>query len=222
MAEQDFKKDFKKNSGKDFKKSDSKGDPAIERLFEVIIVLVLLYLLYQNFLASFSFTLFLSRAESFFFSISGTVREVFLGLSTIAIFLTIFFFVKWRDISSAEYRAYKARSPLKKAALTRGIEWVSVIDNVNSDNEAQWRVAILEADRILEKVLTANGFIGETVAEQLKSIPQGRYSYLNSAWEAHKIRNVIAHEGLKFNLTSREASRVISLYEYFFREIGYL
>ena len=207
---------------KDFKKEVSKSDDTFEKAVEAIIVLIIVYVLFIKVSESFSLTLALSRAEMMIHSSAGAVREVFLGLTTIAVFITIFFFMKWRNISNQEYRTYKARKPIKKTGVSRGIEWVNVIENVNSDNEANWRVAILEADRVLEKILTSNGYLGETLADQLKSIPDGRFSYLNSVWEAHKIRNAVAHQGLEYRLTSKETSRVIGLYESFFKEIGYL
>jgi hypothetical protein len=45
---------------------------------------------------------------------------------------------------------------------------------------------------------------------------------LNQAWEAHKIRNAIAHQGADFLLSEREAKRVVSLYREVFQEFDYI
>ena len=45
---------------------------------------------------------------------------------------------------------------------------------------------------------------------------------LDSAWEAHKIRNKVAHRGTDFILTRREAKRVIGLYRNALQEFDYV
>lgn len=44
---------------------------------------------------------------------------------------------------------------------------------------------------------------------------------INMAWDAHKIRNQIVHEGVNFNLTSDLAMRTFKNYsQVFFNELG--
>ena len=45
------------------------------------------------------------------------------------------------------------------------------------------------------------------------------FKTIELAWDAHKMRNRIAHEGSDFVLTEREAKRVFVLYESVFREL---
>jgi hypothetical protein len=56
----------------------------------------------------------------------------------------------------------------------------------------------------------------------MKSIEKSDFNSIDMAWEAHKIRNSIAHEGSDFLLNQREAKRVIGLYEIVFREFRYI
>jgi hypothetical protein len=58
------------------------------------------------------------------------------------------------------------------------------------------------------------------VAEKLKSVDSSDMLTLDAAWEAHKVRNRIAHSGSDFELNEREAKRVIMLFESVFREFG--
>jgi hypothetical protein len=64
------------------------------------------------------------------------------------------------------------------------------------------------------------GYSGETIAEKLKAVEPSDFITIESAWEAHKIRNVIAHEGADFILSEREARRIIDLYRAVFKEFG--
>ena len=57
---------------------------------------------------------------------------------------------------------------------------------------------------------------GETVADMLKS---ASFKTVQLAWDAHGVRNRIAHEGSDFQLTEREAKRAFVLYESVFREL---
>ena len=64
-------------------------------------------------------------------------------------------------------------------------------------------------------------YIGETIGEQLKGIEQSDFRTLAHAWEAHKVRNKLVHEG-DFMITKREARRVIDLYRKVFEEFHYI
>jgi hypothetical protein len=66
--------------------------------------------------------------------------------------------------------------------------------------------------------LTRQGYIGDGVGEKLKSIEPSEFGTLADAWEAHKVRNQIAHEGSAFNLSESLAHRTIARYESVFRE----
>lgn len=100
--------------------------------------------------------------------------------------------------------------------------WVRVIEHINSDAPSDWRLAILECDIMLSDMLDREGYLGGTIGEKLKVANRGDFQTLDYAWEAHKIRNAIAHEGQDFELTPREARRVVGLYETVFREFDYI
>jgi len=97
-------------------------------------------------------------------------------------------------------------------------KWEKVQKNINSLNQSDWKLAIIEADVMLDDLLKASGYHGETLGEMLKSVEKSDFVTIESAWEAHKIRNQIAHNGGGFDLTDREAKRVVALYESVFKE----
>ena len=101
-------------------------------------------------------------------------------------------------------------------------EWQRIIDHITSDNPSDWRLAILEADIVLDEVLAGVGFVGDTLGDKLKQAEKGDFKTIENAWEAHKIRNAIAHEGADFTLTQREARRIIDLYQSVFEEFKYI
>lgn len=63
------------------------------------------------------------------------------------------------------------------------------IEQVQKMGEPGWQVAIIQADKLLDRALKERGFSGETMGERLKSSHAG-----DKIWAAHKVRNRIAHE----------------------------
>jgi hypothetical protein len=100
--------------------------------------------------------------------------------------------------------------------------WLSVTNHLVTENPNDWRYALLEADIMLGDLLTELQYHGDTIGEQLKQIEESDFLTLDKAWEAHKIRNMIAHSGSDFILTKREARRIVALYEDVFREFHFI
>lgn len=101
-------------------------------------------------------------------------------------------------------------------------KWERVEEHINSQNPSDWKFAILEADIILDELLTTIGYRGETMSDKLKSVEKSDFQTIDLAWEGHKVRNYIAHEGTDFLITEREARRVIALYRAVFEEFHFI
>lgn len=95
-----------------------------------------------------------------------------------------------------------------------------VLTHIASDHPNDWKLAIIEADVILDDTLKQHGYAGNSLGERLKSVSPNQISSLNDAWEAHKIRNRIAHDGADFVLTKRIAESTIHQYQRVFDEFG--
>ena len=94
--------------------------------------------------------------------------------------------------------------------------WAIVEGYMSSGQEPLWRIGILEADTMLADSLREKGYAGADVGEMLQG---AAFRSVQLAWDAHKVRNRIAHEGSAFTLTEREARRTFALYEAVFREM---
>lgn len=110
----------------------------------------------------------------------------------------------------------------KETSGTKNERWIKILDHLFSDNENDWKLAILEADVMLFDLLTSLGFKGETLGDKLKSVNVGSFPSINVAWEVHNVRNKIAHEGSAFSISLHEAKRVIALYEQIFQDFRYI
>ncbi len=124
----------------------------------------------------------------------------------------------------AEYAHHQAEREKKKqeGEGSKNERWTKTLSYLFSQHSSDWKLAIIEADAMLESLLDQLGFKGQTLGDKLKSADQERFHNLTSAWEVHTIRNRIAHDGASFEISQHEAKRVIALYELIFREFGYI
>lgn len=104
----------------------------------------------------------------------------------------------------------------------KNARWENVVDLANSTHESDWRRAILEADSMLAELLTARGFPGEDIGEQLRGINPEHFATIDMAWEAHRMRNRIAHDGESFVLTERDVHGTIDQFKRVFEEFDYI
>lgn len=95
-----------------------------------------------------------------------------------------------------------------------------ILVHITSDNPNDWKLAIIEADIILDDILKKSGYNGASLGERLRSISPAQLQSLDDAWQAHKIRNQIAHGSADFVLTKRLAEDTIKQYRRVFAELG--
>lgn len=216
--------------------ADTKDKPAksqsntLESLIALIFGLFIIGAIFNRLIAAFG------SEDAFFrfFSFEGSrryfSREILPILSVISYgFSAVFAFGIGWTISNLskinkEMNALYNPEPVSdgegSASPTReeNARWKRILAHLNSQNQNDWKFAILEADIMLSDMLTVQQYEGETVAEKLKRVEPSDFQTLEAAWEAHKIRNIIAHEGADFAITDREARRVIDLYRSVFEE----
>ncbi|MDP3996846.1 MAG: hypothetical protein Q8P86_04105 [bacterium] len=150
------------------------------------------------------------------------IRPVSLILSVVLVIGIVYCHIRIKQIREQEKSIYGLVPQEVAPEQIANKKWQRIHDHVNSANESDWRLAILEADIILDEMLESMGYRGETMSDKLKAVEKSDFLTIDSAWEAHKIRNQIAHEGAAFRLNQREALRVIGLYEEVFREFKYI
>lgn len=102
------------------------------------------------------------------------------------------------------------------------MRWNRIMEHAQSADEHKWRLAILECDIMLNELLDLQGYKGETIAEKMKQVSRTNFNTIDDAWEAHKVRNKVAHEGTEFTMDERTKNHVINLYQRVFKEFGFI
>ncbi len=143
-------------------------------------------------------------------------------ITVILIFLVVLYGRKYEQVKQEMLKKILPIDGTKESTTGGGkIEnpkWLIVEDHINSDDPAKWKLAILEGDIILSDLLNTLNLPGDNLGEKLKAVDPNDFDTLDMAWEAHKIRNAIAHEGSDFQITQREAKRIIGLFQKVFEE----
>lgn len=134
----------------------------------------------------------------------------------------IYTLIRLWEIQKEEEAQFVFAEPEHGHGEIKNERWELIEEHVSSESASDWRVAILEADNMLEDMLVRMGYDGESIADRLRAVEPSDFTHIQSAWEAHKVRNKIAHEGVNFVVTQREARRVIELYRKVFKEFHYI
>lgn len=124
------------------------------------------------------------------------------------------------SIVSGSMKPKKSRT--KSIALDRDLiasRWQEVERLVISGGNGP-KAAVSEADKLLDFALRGLGAPGTTMAERLKA-SQVRLSDKEAVWQAHKLRNHLAHE-VGFEVTPSHAKSAVSAFQQSLKDLGAL
>ena len=155
-------------------------------------------------------------------SVIGTISML---LSIACIAIIIFSLVRLIEIQvydrdEINHEIHQAVLRKKEREKESNPRWHYILTLIESPNDSDWRVAVIEADSMMEEILKDRGFSGTSLSELLEGAKESGYLTIQDAWDAHLIRNQIAHEGSDFALSQVEGRRVIKMYQNFFEELN--
>lgn len=82
------------------------------------------------------------------------------------------------------------------------------------------KLAVIEADKLLDGVLRAMLFPGETMGERLK-VAGYKYPAITKVWGAHRLRNQLVHDSA-FEITARQAKIALEDYRTALKQLNVL
>lgn len=151
----------------------------------------------------------------------GWLKAVSIFITAFFVAATIFFAVKtgWLAVKVDRLEDILLKSNIPKKRSIKA--WNNIKTHFFAGDERDLKIAIIEADNLLDEALRLTGFRGATLGDKLKMLDESRLPTLNDVWEAHKLRNRIAHE-VDFRLSRDTAERALSIYEQTFKDLGIL
>jgi len=109
--------------------------------------------------------------------------------------------------------------PFGAKRITR--TWNKIVKRLDAGSESESKMAIIEADDLLDASLKRMGFLGHTFEERLSTITSATVSNIDEIHAAHKIRNNIIHNP-DFRLSQDEAKAALAAYQKAFNSLQIL
>lgn len=94
------------------------------------------------------------------------------------------------------------------------------IESVMKNGEMGYKLAVIEADKLLDHALKTSGYTGRTMGERLKSANNSLVNR-DDVWEAHKFRNRLVHEQ-NVKVTAKKSRNSLSAFKKALKGMGAL
>ena len=99
--------------------------------------------------------------------------------------------------------------------------WNKIVNRLSTGSESESKMAIIEADDLLDSSLKRLGFFGQTLEEKLSKLSSATVGNLDDIYAAHKVRNNIVHNP-DYKLSPEEAKTAIEAYQRAFNSLQIL
>ncbi len=158
--------------------------------------------------------------------ISPDIQRKLFFVKVISIFFSIFSFgfivFSWRETRwmgrsfKKNWTEFFAEKSYEVAGFSK--KWDKVKKRLGKNWESEAKLAIIEADNLLDSVLKRMAFKGESLGERLKQLSKEMLPNIDDVWDAHKTRNNIVHDP-DYRLSIGKARSVLQHYEDAFKNL---
>ncbi len=109
-----------------------------------------------------------------------------------------------------DLQEFFTRRPFGVLKVGKGWEGIEV--RLGTQMESEWKLALIEADKMLDDTLNRMGFGGQSLGERLERLTTATLPNLEEIKTAHKVRNNIIHDPT-YKLILDEAKKIILIYK---------
>lgn len=99
--------------------------------------------------------------------------------------------------------------------------WQKILTRLSKSDEANLRLALIEADNLFDDLLKQMRLPGESMADRLRYIDSSQISNIDEIWRAHKLRNVMVHNH-EYPITRNEMEFGVKAYEKALKELEFI
>ena len=161
--------------------------------------------------------------ESIFSILFGSFVGWFLILGIVAFLLSRYFkgTVSYLEEKKKLNYAINHSQDVPVETSEKSRRWQDIVAKTETGNTDLMKIAVLDADILMDEVLREQGYAGDSVSDKLQAAADDGVGSIDAAWAAHKIRNLVAHDS-SYTITERDASQAIKNFERFFGELYHL
>lgn len=159
-------------------------------------------------------------SKAFPYFTPSEVFAILLGFKILCIALFLFFsaFIIFALIKTswlrygflegiAEFLTYRPYGVKRIAKI-----WSKITERLETFSEQEYKLAVMEADDILDKILEKMGYPGKNLKDRLKLLTKATLPNIDQILEAHRIRDDILHDP-DYRLTRDQAKKLLAIYE---------
>jgi len=163
-----------------------------------------------------------SLLPSPYLEIFWIIRALFLIVSLSFIVMIIYGilttdWLKYRVIEDvSEFISFKSYGSGKYAK-----EWKKLNKKLDSGIEAEYKLALMGADTMLDTALEKMGYNGKTIDEKLKKVTSIEIPNIEELKSAREIRNSIIYDP-DYHISKEKAGEIMSIYEKTLKNFSFL
>jgi hypothetical protein len=147
------------------------------------------------------------------------MKLVSFGISSLFIFAIIILLSR----SRATWWVAERFDSFRKAKLPERMinDWEKIQARLQKQDEANLKLAVIEADNLADEVLKRMGLAGKDMGERLEKVGKEQIKSIGELLEAHRLRDLIVHQPSIF-ITKEQAERAVKGYEAVLKELEIL
>ena len=143
------------------------------------------------------------------------IIAIMLGVIIFTISRTHYFqWMFYRDASS-----FLRMGSIGAKKMTR--QWNKILARLQVASESEYKLAVIEADDMLDTTLKKMGYDGQTIEEKLGKLTSAVMPNIEQLHEIHRLRDHIVHDP-DYRLTIDEAKKALEVYGRSFRDLQIL
>lgn len=168
---------------------------------------------------------FLSVAWDFLVNVYNSrffaIFKFLAGVYTMVLFVDLVLLLVLRGLGSDIRVGMKGADFPMQSKGKMAKKWAAIIKKLETEDGSQYKVAVLEADAMVDDILMRIGYNGESMTERLRDVTEAQIENVVALREAHEVRNKIIQDE-SFAIDFEESKRVLGIYEDYLKEVELL
>ena len=150
------------------------------------------------------------------------VQIAFMVVSIILLGIIIFVlsrthYLQWLVIQDAVQ--FITMRPFGAKKMTR--QWGKIAERLETGLETEYKLAIIEADDMMDASLKRMGYDGQTLEKKLEKLTLATLPNIQQLYEVHQLRNNVVHDP-DYQLSLEEAKKALDAYNQALRDLQIL
>ena len=152
----------------------------------------------------------------------GFLKYVAFALILVGVGGVVYLLIKLFEMKTRKRVYFSDFFEETETAAARKDTWGGIKRRLDSGTDDDWELAVIEADTLVDGIMTRIGYRGVTLGDKIKSIDEKNFVNLKVLWEAHVARKLVDEGGPDYKITKDEAKDALDKFEKALKELKYL